>query len=52
MKYFKNVSEWTHQDFMKIFYFSSFDVLWKVRHEGDVRERLGIWDKNEKLKYN
>jgi GPH family glycoside/pentoside/hexuronide:cation symporter len=36
---------------VKIFYFSSFDESWKIHHEGEVGERWGIWDKNEKLKY-
>ncbi|MFD0931560.1 MFS transporter [Psychroflexus salinarum] len=52
MKYFINVNNWAQKENIKLFYFSSFDESWKTRHEGDVGQRWGIWDKNEKLKYN
>jgi GPH family glycoside/pentoside/hexuronide:cation symporter len=39
------------QENIEMFYFSSFDESWKVRHEGDVGQRWGLWDKNENLKY-
>ena len=51
MKYFINANNWAKHDDIKLFYFSSFDESWKVHHEGDVGERWGIWDKNDKLKY-
>jgi GPH family glycoside/pentoside/hexuronide:cation symporter len=51
MKYFINVQNWAKQEQIELFYFSSFDESWKVRHEGDVGERWGIWDKNEQLKF-
>lgn len=51
MKYFININNWVQQEEIKMFYFSSFDESWKVHHEGDVGQRWGIWDKNEKLKY-
>ncbi len=51
MKYFINASNWARQEEIKMFYFSSFDESWKVHHEGDIGERWGLWDKNEKLKY-
>jgi GPH family glycoside/pentoside/hexuronide:cation symporter len=51
MKYFINVNNWMSEEEVKIFYFSSFDESWKIHHEGEVGERWGIWDKNEKLKY-
>lgn len=51
MKYFVNVSNWAKDRGAKVFYFSSFDESWKVRQEGDVGARWGIWDKNENLKY-
>ncbi len=51
MKYFINAIEWSNENNIKMFYFSSFDESWKVHHEGDVGERWGIWNKNEKLKY-
>ena len=52
MKYFINVNNWVQNEDIKMFYFSSFDESWKVHHEGDVGQRWGIWDKNEKLKYS
>ncbi|NBC57608.1 MAG: glycosyl hydrolase [Bacteroidetes bacterium] len=52
IKYFVNVNKWAKAENIDIFYFSSFDESWKVRHEGDVGDRWGIWDKNENLKYN
>lgn len=51
MKYFINISNWSKKHKIELFYFSSFDESWKVHHEGDVGQRWGIWDKNEKLKY-
>ena len=52
MKYFINVNNWVQNEDVKMFYFSSFDESWKVHHEGDVGQRWGIWDKNEKIKYS
>ncbi|MBZ9651692.1 MFS transporter [Psychroflexus montanilacus] len=52
MKYFINVNHWANQKHIDVFYFSSFDESWKIHHEGDVGQRWGLWDKNEKLKYN
>ena len=51
MKYFINASNWVKEEEIDMFYFSSFDESWKVHHEGDVGQRWGIWDKEEKLKY-
>ena len=51
MKYFINTQQWSKNENVEIFYFSSFDESWKVRHEGDLGARWGIWDKNEKLKF-
>lgn len=52
MKYFINANNWSQQENIDLFYFSSFDESWKAHQEGDVGKRWGIWDKNEKLKYN
>jgi GPH family glycoside/pentoside/hexuronide:cation symporter len=52
MKYFTTVNNWSQQKAVGLFYFSSFDESWKVHHEGDVGQRWGLWDKNEKLKYS
>ncbi|MEM6526108.1 MAG: MFS transporter [Bacteroidota bacterium] len=51
MRYFINVNNWRKKYNIDLFYFSSFDESWKVRHEGNVGQNWGIWDKNEKLKY-
>ncbi|WP_255502026.1 MFS transporter [Algoriphagus sp. AK58] len=51
MRYFINTQVWSQQENVEMFYFSSFDESWKVRHEGDVGQAWGIWDKYEKLKY-
>lgn len=51
MKYFIAVQEWAKNKNMDLFYFSSFDESWKVKEEGAVGGRWGIWDKDDKLKY-
>ena len=50
MKYFINLQEWGKANEVEIHYFSSFDESWKVRHEGDVGARWGLWNKDEQLK--
>jgi exo-beta-1,3-glucanase (GH17 family) len=52
MKYFIETQLWSQQNDIEIFYFSSFDESWKVGAEGDVGAYWGLWDKNEKLKFN
>lgn len=52
MKYFINVNSWRQKMGVDVFYFSSFDESWKIRHEGDVGQSWGLWDKNENLKYS
>jgi len=47
MKYFISVQEWAIENKIEIFYFSSFDESWKVKHEGEVGAKWGIWDKNQ-----
>lgn len=51
MKYFIAVQEWAKNKNIELFYFSSFDETWKIKDEGAVGARWGIWDKDEKLKY-
>lgn len=51
MKYFIDAINWTKENKIPIFYFSSFDESWKVGPEGEVGAYWGLWDKNEKLKY-
>ncbi|MFK7832742.1 MAG: MFS transporter [Winogradskyella sp.] len=52
MKYFIQSQEWADHAEVEIFHFSSFDESWKVRVEGELGARWGIWDKDENLKYN
>lgn len=51
LKYFINSQQWSKEENIEMFYFSSFDESWKVGAEGDVGAFWGIWNKNEKLKY-
>lgn len=52
MKYFISTQEWAKNNAIELFYFSSFDESWKVKQEGTVGAAWGIWDKNEKLKFD
>ncbi|MFC2110169.1 glycosyl hydrolase family 17 protein [Bacteroidota bacterium] len=51
MKYFLNAQQWSADEDIEMFYFSSFDESWKTGAEGDVGACWGLWDKNEKLKF-
>lgn len=51
IKYFIETQNWSKQNSIEIFYFSSFDESWKVGPEGDVGAFWGLWDKNEQLKF-
>lgn len=51
MKYFIDTQNWSLQENIEVFYFSSFDESWKVGPEGAVGAYWGLWDKNEKLKF-
>lgn len=51
MKYFINTQQWSQQEDIEIFYFSSFDETWKVGDEGDVGAYWGIWEKDEQPKF-
>ncbi len=52
MNYFINTQQWSKEDDIEIFYFSSFDESWKVGSEGDVGAYWGIWDKDELPKFH
>ncbi|MCA6074662.1 glycosyl hydrolase family 17 protein [Fulvivirga sedimenti] len=52
MSYFINTQQWSKEDDIEIFYFSSFDESWKVGAEGDVGAYWGIWDKDENPKFH
>lgn len=51
VRYFINAYQWADEEGIEIFYFSSFDEVWKVAHEGDVGAYWGLWDKDGNLKY-
>ncbi|WP_223032208.1 glycoside hydrolase family 17 protein [Hanstruepera marina] len=51
MKYFIDTINWTKENDIPIYYFSSFDESWKVGDEGDVGAYWGLWDKSENLKF-
>ena len=51
MKYFINAQKWSKEENIEIFYFSSFDESWKVGAEGDVGAYWGLWDKEERIKF-
>ena len=51
LRYFINAQNWSKQDDIELFYFSSFDESWKVGSEGVVGAYWGLWDKHENLKF-
>lgn len=51
LKYFIDAQQWSSDEEIEMFYFSSFDESWKVGDEGDVGAYWGLWDKHEKLKF-
>ncbi len=51
IRYFINAHNWSKEDNIDMFYFSSFDEMWKMSDEGDVGAYWGLWDKDGKLKY-
>ena len=52
IRYFINAQNWSKEDNIDMFYFSSFDEMWKIGGEGDVGAYWGLWDKDGKLKYS
>jgi glucan 1,3-beta-glucosidase len=52
IRYFINIQNWSKEDNIGMFYFSSFDEMWKMGSEGDVGAYWGLWDKDGKLKYS
>ena len=51
LKYFINAQQWSREDQIEMFYFSSFDESWKISAEGDVGAYWGLWDAQEQLKF-
>ena len=51
IKYFLGTYQWAEEEDIDVFYFSSFDEVWKVEDEGGVGAHWGLWDKSGNLKY-
>jgi exo-beta-1,3-glucanase (GH17 family) len=51
IRYFINAQNWSLEDDIEMFYFSSFDEPWKTSDEGDVGAFWGLWDKDENPKF-
>jgi glycoside/pentoside/hexuronide:cation symporter, GPH family len=51
MIYFVEAQTWAAHAGVNMFYFSSFDEAWKVHDEGWAGTSWGLWDQNEKLKF-
>lgn len=51
IKYFLGTYQWAEEEDIEVFYFSSFDEVWKVEDEGGVGAHWGLWDKSGNLKY-
>jgi len=52
MRYFINAQKWALQENIDMFYFSSFDEVWKINHEGEYGAYWGLWNKDGKYKFN
>jgi exo-beta-1,3-glucanase (GH17 family) len=52
MRYFINTMQWANKEQIDLFYFSSFDEVWKTNHEGEYGAYWGIWDKDGKYKFD
>lgn len=51
IKYFVDTYQWAAKEGIEIFYFSSFDEVWKIHSEGDVGAYWGLWDEDGSPKY-
>lgn len=51
MRYFISTFEWANAENVQLFYFSSFDEVWKINHEGEYGAYWGIWDKDGQYKF-
>lgn len=51
LKYFIDAQNWSLNENIEMFYFSSFDEGWKVGEEGAVGAYWGLWDKMGNLKF-
>ena len=51
MEYFILTHTWVQSKGIESFYFSSFDEVWKMNHEGEYGAYWGIWDKDGLYKF-
>lgn len=51
LQYFLQAQKWVKEENIEMFYFSSFDEIWKMNHEGEYGAFWGIWDKDGKYKF-
>ncbi len=51
MRYFIQTQEWVQKENIHLFYFSSFDEVWKINHEGEYGAYWGLWDKDGVFKF-
>ncbi len=51
MDYFIQINQWTQAENIDLFYFSSFDEVWKIGKEGEYGAYWGLWDKDGKYKF-
>jgi len=51
MSYFIQTQKWALTEDVPLFYFSSFDEVWKVNHEGEYGAYWGLWDKEGNYKF-
>lgn len=51
MRYFIHTIEWVNQEGIQLFYFSSFDEVWKISVEGEYGAYWGLWDKDGVFKF-
>lgn len=51
LRYFLQTQKWVLEENIDMFYFSSFDEIWKTNHEGEYGAFWGIWDKDGKYKF-
>lgn len=52
MNYFIQSVSWARNESILMFYFSSFDEIWKMSHEGEYGAYWGLWDKDGIFKFN
>jgi exo-beta-1,3-glucanase (GH17 family) len=51
MRYFIQTQTWAQENNIPLFYFSSFDEIWKMNHEGEYGAYWGLWDKDGIYKF-